>query len=258
MGTYAAVFIRQLFRRHRPARAASRRRVARRRTPGLRPVGVPDSKPRSHGEPGRRAGGCLEWADRFGIDTGEPHQCGPICGRTAIGPHSAAMPVGAARIRSPQVSGICRLRKRRGVGEGPHIGQTRGRAGVVHVRFGGDLPTPHSAPGANLGRRLGWREGCQKLDPAIDAAPARERVRPGVAMPGQRRGPPRPCHRQHRGRALFHLRMDLATGAARMSTWPPSRALSAGAPLWNGTPVAFALASTLNTYSATMRADDPP
>jgi hypothetical protein len=34
--------------------------------------------------------------------------------------------------------------------------------------------------------------------------------------------------------------------------------LSAGAPLWNGTPVALPLVSTLNTYSATIWADEPP
>src|SRR3977135_3909112 len=43
-----------------------------------------------------------------------------------------------------------------------------------------------------------------------------------------------------------------------MSTWLPSSALSAGAPLWNGTPVAFVFKSTLRTYSLPMRADEPP
>ena len=42
------------------------------------------------------------------------------------------------------------------------------------------------------------------------------------------------------------------------STWPPSSALSAGAPLWYGTAVAGSLPSTLKTYSLAMRADDPP
>ena len=32
----------------------------------------------------------------------------------------------------------------------------------------------------------------------------------------------------------------------------------AGTPLWNGTPVACVIISTLKTYSHTMRADDPP
>ena len=43
-----------------------------------------------------------------------------------------------------------------------------------------------------------------------------------------------------------------------MSTWPPSSAFSAGAPLWNGTAVAGSLPSTLKTYSLAMRADEPP